>query len=152
MSPKRLDGESVLAKLALMRERVDLLASLLPIDGPRLEQDLGTRLIVERALTHVVELAVAINSHVSANVTGRGPHDYTRSFAAAADAGLLDRDLADALAPSAGLRNLVVHEYASVDLDRLAAALPLAVQQYRRYVAVVASWLQEHPDAVDGSR
>jgi uncharacterized protein YutE (UPF0331/DUF86 family) len=53
----------------------------------------------------------------------------------------LPRPLADDLLPSVGMRNLLVHEYTSVDLARVAAAVPIAVTQYGAYVRSVASWL-----------
>ncbi|MGF1661253.1 MAG: DUF86 domain-containing protein [Kineosporiaceae bacterium] len=146
MSPKRLDDETVEAKIALIRERLDLLEGLGAIDAARLESDLATRLVVERALTHVVELAAAVNSHVAATTLGRSPRDYRQSFALAAESGLVDHELGRALAPSAGLRNVVVHEYLAIDFEILAAAVPRALEGYRAYVTAVARWLLARRD------
>lgn len=52
------------------------------------------------------------------------------------------RDLLDDLVPSAGLRNVPVHEYASIDLARVAESLGDAGAGYRRYVAEVAQALR----------
>jgi uncharacterized protein YutE (UPF0331/DUF86 family) len=52
-------------------------------------------------------------------------------------------DLAEALAPSAGMRNVLIHAYVAVDLDRVAAALPLARRDFGRYVAAVAAFLAD---------
>ena len=64
-----------------------------------------TRHAVERILTQLVDLAVSVNGHVAAARLGRGPATYPESFRLAAEAGLLDAQLADQLAPSSGLRN-----------------------------------------------
>ena len=44
------------------------------------------------------------------------------------------------LAPSAGLRNVLVHAYLDLDVDRLAVAVPLATEQNSEYVRQVARW------------
>lgn len=69
-----------------------------------------------------------------------------RSFDAAADAGAIDDDLVGRLAPSTGLRNVLVHAYVDLDLDRVAAAVPFAIDGYGEYVRQVAGWLRERPE------
>ena len=51
------------------------------------------------------------------------------------------QDLAERLAPSAGLRNVLVHEYAQVDLALVARGVELARTDYRAYVREVARGL-----------
>ena len=48
---------------------------------------------------------------------------------------------AHVLAPSAGLRNILVHAYLDLDVDRLVVAVPLATDQYGEYVRQVARWV-----------
>lgn len=64
-------------------------------------------------------------------------------------AGALEPELADRLAPSAGLRNVFVHGYDEVDLDLLAAGVALAVRDYPRYVVQVADYARERAAASD---
>jgi uncharacterized protein YutE (UPF0331/DUF86 family) len=100
-----------------------------------------TRYAVERILTQLVDLAVGINGHVSAVLVGRVPEGYRDSFALAATAGVISEDLAAELAPSAGLRNILTHEYATIDLTIVARSLPRALDGYRRYVGQMARYL-----------
>ena len=67
---------------------------------------------------------------------------YRESFALAVEAGGVPRDLAERLAPSAGLRDVLVHEYAQVDLALVAHGVELARTDYRAYVREVARSLQ----------
>lgn len=142
MSPGAVDVPRVHATLARLRE---LLADLDELVGSptakELAQDRGRRHITERVLTQLVELAVGVNSHVVAARLGRAPGDYTESFELAADAGLISRELAAELRASAGMRNVLVHEYLDVDLQRIAEAVPRARDAYARYVAQVATFL-----------
>ena len=94
-------------------------------------------------LTQLVQLAVAVNSHVAAAELGTVLPDYRASFDAAAQVGLLSRELADALKPAVGLRNVLVHEYLDVDLAVVAAALPSARRDFLAYVQSAAGWLAD---------
>lgn len=78
-----------------------------------------------------------------AALLARAPDDYTESFDRAADAGLIDRELAKALRPSVGLRNVLVHAYLDVDRDIVAAAVPLAIEQYGAYVRQAATFARD---------
>ena len=147
MNPRRmLDPETVLRRLRTMRRLLDQLERVRAADP----DDFGARLQVERILSALVDLAVAVNTHVSVVELGEAPHDMTASFRTAREAGLLAPELAEELAPSVGLRNVLVHaELASVstrmvDVERMLAAVPLAASSYARYVEQVASWLRDH--------
>lgn len=148
MSPE-LRAAVVQRRLHEMRRLLDLLARHQDLTGASLEADLERRLAVERALQQVVDLAVRINAHVVASEDRPPPADYYSTFAAAADVGLIERDLATALAPSTGMRNRLVHEYDDIDLDAVARSIPIAVEQYGRYVRQVAAFLldSEEPGA-----
>ena len=95
----------------------------------------------ERILTQMVELAVSVNSHIAAAVLGRGPGSYRESFTDLARAGVITEQFAAQLAPSAGLRNILAHEYVAIDLQLVAAAIPAAISDYTAYVKAVATWL-----------
>lgn len=127
-----------------MQDLLERLHDVGPVDGARLAAEPLTALAVERILTLLVDLAFSCNSHVSVGRLARAPQTYAESFDLAAETGMLDRALAATLRPSAGLRNVLVHEYVTIDRERVAAAVPLALQDYREYVRQVARFLQAH--------
>jgi uncharacterized protein YutE (UPF0331/DUF86 family) len=51
--------------------------------------------------------------------------------------GTLSRELAAALAPSAGLRNRLVHEYEAIDDATVIKAVRLAQDLYPQYIAAI---------------
>jgi uncharacterized protein YutE (UPF0331/DUF86 family) len=143
MTPRRLDPETIVTRLRAMRQLLDQLDRLRNDGAP---DDFGRRLQIERILSALVDLAVAIDTHVVVVRLAASPHDMTTSFRLAGDAGLLDSDLAAALAPSVGMRNVIVHAYVDLNVDRMLAAMPLAADQYARYVEQVARWLRVQPE------
>lgn len=141
MSPGDFRAAVVQARLARMRELLADIDRLGAVTAEQLATDRFVRHVAQHVLVQLVQLAVAINSHVAATVVGEAVTDQRASFDAAADAGLIDAELCTALKPSVGMRNVVVHEYLDVDHAVVAGALPLARRDYARYVRSVAEWL-----------
>jgi uncharacterized protein YutE (UPF0331/DUF86 family) len=145
MSPRELNPARVHATLARMR---DLLADLDALVGlptaAELEGDRGRRHIAERVLSQLVELAVSVNSHLAAVGLGEAPSDYRQSFDLVASTGAISEELAGSLRASAGLRNILVHEYLENDLGIVAAAIPRAHREFEAYIRQVAAHLGRH--------
>lgn len=141
MTPRPFESKVVQAKLRFLDELLRDLSGLGDVSLDRMNSDRLVRHALERILTQLVESAVAINSHISASLLGRSPADYRHSFELAAQAGAITPELAARLAPSAGLRNLLIHEYGTIDLARVAAAAHLALSAYEEYVTSVARFL-----------
>lgn len=147
MRPRGLDLEALTKRLRMMRRLLDQLAKIAPSDPELLGAEFGEQLQVERILSALVDLAVAINTHVVVVRLGEAPHDMTVSFRQAALAGLIDDTLAAALAPSVGLRNILVHGYLDLDMTRMAAAVPPAMRRYAAYIEQTARWVQGQSEA-----
>ncbi|MFA5892174.1 MAG: DUF86 domain-containing protein [Actinomycetota bacterium] len=101
----------------------------------------GPRRAVERLIQLVIESAVDINVHIATESAGSPPPDYRSSFAAVARCGAISGELAESLAPSAGLRNALTHDYATVDDARVHSAMPMVLAGFREYAASVTRWL-----------
>ena len=140
MVPRRLNTAVVYQKLQLMEKVLDDLDGLGEITVERLSSEPIINYAVERMLTQLVELASSINTHVSV-ARGRVAGDYRQSFDMAAEVGLISEELSTALKPSTGMRNILVHEYLSIDPTKVATATRLAREQYRRYLREAAHYL-----------
>jgi uncharacterized protein YutE (UPF0331/DUF86 family) len=139
--------ESVQRRLVAIGERLDELRQLGTVTVDSLEKDWLVRAAVERVLTQLVELAAQINTHV---VTASGkvpPAGYRETFAAAADVGAISSRLAAQIGPSAGLRNILVHQYLDADLEIVATSVADAIAGYSAYVKEVATWLRRQTGA-----
>lgn len=71
----------------------------------------------------VAQISIDLANHVIAADGHRPPRDYGDAFRVLAEAGVLDRALAERMVALAGARNLIVHLYAEVDDERLARAV-----------------------------
>ncbi len=95
----------------------------------------------ERLLQETIEAALDINAHLIAELGGEIPEDYYGGFLKAADLGIVPPDLAGSLAPSAGLRNRLVHEYEAIDDAKVLQSIGALLALYPRYVQAVEAFL-----------
>lgn len=142
MTPARVDRDVVLQRLRLIERSLSELEALQGADEARLRAEPLTRAAAERLVQVVVDLAFDVNGHLAVSLLGRAPETGRQSFLDLAEAGVLSTDLAERLAPSAGLRNVLVHHYVDVRVDVVAAAIGLALDQYRAYVTAVSRFLE----------
>ncbi|MBI2863378.1 MAG: DUF86 domain-containing protein [Chloroflexi bacterium] len=136
------DMAVVQRKLAVITEALSLLR---PIKDMSLEDYLHKiyeRKATERILQTLVNAAIDVNTHLLVGAGLPPPVDYYQSFLDIAEKlGVLDRDLALRLAPSAGLRNRLVHEYDTLDDAIVHASLREVLDLYPQYVEAVLRYL-----------
>lgn len=89
----------------------------------------------ERFLERIVTRAIDINHHCLARL-GEGNEvvrDYQDTFKGLADLGVYPKEFGTMIAPSAGLRNILVHEYDEVDAKQVYRSVSQALTQYAKY-------------------
>lgn len=97
----------------------------------------------ERLLQEVVEAASDVNAHVLTNLGSAPPKDYYEGFVEMGRKGPLSGELAASLAPSAGLRNRIVHDYDEIDDGIVLDAVGEARRLFPSYVAAVERFLED---------
>lgn len=95
----------------------------------------------ERLLQETIEAAIDAGHHILRERGATVPADYHGVFVALGDAGVLPRPLAAALAPAAGLRNRLVHEYDAIDDEMVLAAVSTARDQFAAFVRAIDAWI-----------
>ena len=143
MTPPAPDRATISARLRAMRETLTALEALRSIDANTLGAEPLTRAAAERLIQVVVDLSVDINAHLVTSETGAAPRTGHDSFPAVAAIGAISEDLAERLAPSAGLRNILVHRYVDIRTDLVAGAIPTVLDGFADYVRQTADWLAE---------
>ncbi len=95
------------------------------------------RKATERLLQEAIEAAVDVNVHLIAELGGEVPEEYYGGFLKIGQLGVLAPELASALAPSAGLRTRLVHEYETIDDAKVLASVGTLLQLYPRYIQAI---------------
>ncbi len=96
-------------KLAIIVENLKMLEPIKSMNTVEYLQDLYKRKATERLLQELIEAAVDINIHMIVQIGHTVPDDYYESFIKAGELKIIPLDLAQKLAPSAGLRNRLVY-------------------------------------------
>jgi uncharacterized protein YutE (UPF0331/DUF86 family) len=133
---------------ALIRRKLGYITDALGALGPiaRFSLDdyrrrLYERKAAERLLQEAIEAALDINAHLIAEHGAAIPEDYYGGFVALATLAIVPEPLARELAPSAGLRNRLVHEYEAIDDAKVLAAIETILRLFPQFIEAVEAFL-----------
>lgn len=132
MSP--IEKEIIRRKLFVIAENLKALEPVKNMDREEYIRDVYKRKATERLLQELIEAAIDINSHLIVQIGNAAPDDYYESFVKAGELRIISVDLAEKLAPSAGLRNRLVHEYDLLDHSLVLEAVKVAEKLYPKYI------------------
>lgn len=100
---------------------------------------------VERIIERIVMRAVDVNEHLLAEClppqTRSTRLTYRDTFLMLADLSVCDEGFAKAIAASAGLRNILVHDYNDVDRRTLHRSIGSCLRDYTEYVQRVEGFI-----------
>lgn len=142
MNPRQPDFAVVERRLRALDDALSDLRRLSHIDATELRADPIARAAAERLLQVSVDLAVDVNAHLAASILGRAPATGRESFLAIAEAGAIPRELAERLAPAAGLRNVLVHRDVDIDVELVVRAVADMLDLLPRYVVEIATFVR----------
>ena len=136
-----VDAALVRRKLATMMETLTALEPLSHLSLAEYRARLYERKAAERLLQETIEAAVDVNAHLVAELGRAVPDDYYSGFLRLGELGVLPPALAQDLAPAAGLRNRLVHEYDAIDDSRVLEAIGRALDLFPRYIRAIETHL-----------
>lgn len=137
-------------EVAVLRRKlsriVENLSALKAVKGLALKDwqaDAVRKAASERWLHICIEAAIDLNAHVLVGLGHPAPPDGYQSFLdLALHTRIIDADLAAKLAPSAGLRNRLVHRYDDIDDALVLKGVGEAVRLFPRYVELVSKYVE----------
>ena len=97
----------------------------------------------ERDFQLIVDAAVDINTHVLLSLGLPPPEKNYDSFVLLGKHSVLSEKIAKELAPSAGLRNKLVHEYDEIDPECLYQSLKIFAKRYKEYGRLVLKYMEK---------
>ena len=104
----------------------------------------GLHYQAERLIELLVGTALDINFHFIKVLDLTPPTQYKESFLILGKAGILSASLAQKIANSAGLRNLLIHQYDDIDLDRLFDGLSEGMKDYEDYIQAIGQYIAQN--------
>ncbi|OGL43950.1 MAG: hypothetical protein A2W05_08230 [Candidatus Schekmanbacteria bacterium RBG_16_38_10] len=139
MSP--LEKEVIRKKIAIIIENLKLLNPITDLTNEEYLKDVYKRKATERLLQELIEAAIDINTHIIVQTGSKVPDDYYESFIKMGEIKIISVELAERLAPSAGLRNRLVHEYDLLEHSIVFNAVKMTEKLYPAYVKEIENFL-----------
>lgn len=97
---------------------------------------------IERLFQLIVDTSIDINTHIISESDLQVPDDYQSTFITLSENKVLSVELALRIAPSVGLRNLVVHKYGKVDLKKMIEDIKNEIGDYLDYMKSVNQFIE----------
>lgn len=138
-----IDKQLIKNKLNDLRKYYEKLKSVLKEDARMIIEDDLKLYTTERLFQLIVDTAVDINTHIISESNAQVPEDYQSTFITLGENKILPMDFALKIAPSVGLRNLIIHKYGKVDLKRMIDDIKNEINDYLEYIKFVNNFLKK---------
>ncbi|KYH36451.1 MAG: hypothetical protein AYL29_013880 [Candidatus Bathyarchaeota archaeon B24] len=138
----RLDRNRVDRLLTEIREAVAVVEGALAVEEESFLRDTRSIYAVRYAIVKIVEAAALIGSQILEAIYGVAPETYSEVFEQLGKRGVLSPNVSMSFKKLAGLRNILVHRYWSVDDSRVyreakgngLKTIKMFIDEIRRYV------------------
>jgi uncharacterized protein YutE (UPF0331/DUF86 family) len=127
------DADLVQTKLEKLQQYVALLEKLSKQPMESFVSDAFVRGNVERYLQLSIQACLDIGNHLLASNSTISPEAYRDIFIYLGEKNIIPQELAEKIAPLAGLRNILVHDYMEVDITRLFSFLKNDLTDFKRF-------------------
>jgi uncharacterized protein YutE (UPF0331/DUF86 family) len=133
-----MPDELILKKLEQIEELLGELEKLLAAPFGEFQKDITKIRAAERNFQLIVDLAADINTQILLEREKKTPDTYRQSFLALAREGIVEDGVAEHLSQSAGLRNILVHEYDfEEDYKKFYESAKKFIAPYREYAKII---------------
>ena len=129
----------VARKLAAIRDAVTRIREVLPAEPEQFLADRTSREVIALNLLVAIQECLSVATHWLADEGSSVPASYREVLLTLADHNVLDRALALRLASAAGLRNLIAHQYAVLDWERIHTVAAQGLDDLIRFCEIIAT-------------
>jgi uncharacterized protein YutE (UPF0331/DUF86 family) len=128
-----VDKTLILRKITSLAEYQKQIGEYETITVERYRGDWKIQRIVERTLQMMIELCADIASHVISDNELRTPETYADTFRVLAENGILPPEQQSVMEKMAKFRNIVVHQYETVDAEIVILILRRHLNDFKQF-------------------
>lgn len=138
-------------KLQLIAEELGHLLHFRDLSLQELTDDFVQAAAVERILERIVMRAIDVNEHLICELSSGAEDRITRlsyrdTFFRLSDLGAYPMDFAERIAKSAGLRNILVHDYSDLNREAVHSSIQSCLEDYHTYVEHLRAFVDRSCD------
>jgi uncharacterized protein YutE (UPF0331/DUF86 family) len=134
-------NDEIASKLEILEEYTAILRGYQQHNVEDLIHDHTLRGAVERYIEVALECMIDIGEIIISKEKLKRPDTYREVFLLLGEHAILPDDFAKDLAPAAGFRNVLVHMYAKIDVERLHYYLENNLDDMERFGEYIAQYL-----------
>ncbi len=132
-----VDREILRAKIAHLQKSLSRLKKKQTVACATFLNDPDMQDIVLHNLQNTIQGCIDIASHIISDEGWEIPGTFGAMFDLLARKSVIDNDMAEDMWRAAGLRNLIVHEYAELDLKKIHTIFTQELSLFDRFIAAL---------------
>lgn len=139
-----LNKDFIIRKIQLIQEDLNKLQPFAEKTIEQIAQQSVEQAAVERYLERIITRAIDINSHIITELGNAQDiaKTYRETFLKLAKLKVYPQDFAEQIAPSAGLRNVLVHEYDTIDQALVEKSIKQAILEFNQYSGYIMDFIE----------
>jgi len=134
--------EKISEKLKYLEISLNYLKSRRDITLEDLQSNYELRSAIERNFQVAIEAAIDVSEMIISEEGAKMPETYREAFLRLGEIGVIPRDFSTRLAQMAGFRNILVHQYSELDLNRLLEFLKTKLDYLERFSGYIKEYLR----------
>lgn len=123
-----------------MEEALAQLGKYRNISFNEFQKDLSLVWIVEKGLEILIQNLLGIGAHLLASEIKNDWEDYGEVILKLGKHGVIPQEFSDQIKGMAGLRNILVHEYMRIDLEKLLNSLKYHLEDFVQFIRYIRSY------------
>lgn len=128
-----VDRNVVLRKITDLETYLQQIEEFRSVTAGEYRSDWKVQRIVERTLQMMIEVCSDIANHVIADAGMRPPTSYADTFRVLHENAVIDEQLTSALEKMARFRNIIVHQYETIDAEIIEQILTRNLQDFAAF-------------------
>ncbi len=134
--------EKISEKLKYLEISLNYLRSRRNITLGDLQSNYELRSAIERNFQIAIEAAIDISEMIISEEGAKMPETYGEAFLRLGEMGVIPRGFSTQLAQMAGFRNILVHQYSELDLNKLLDFLKTKLEDLEQFSDYVKEYLK----------
>ena len=137
-----IDKDIIMAKLSKLQQYLNYLRELQKSSFEDFASDFKITGAVERYLQVSIECMIDIGNEIISSLLLRRPERYRDIPYILARSGVIPERFADTMASMIGFRNLLVHDYATINLKLVYEFLQTKLTDFEEFIRYIVEWLK----------
>lgn len=138
-----VDEALILAKISKLNQYLRYLYELRKSSLEEFKEDFRVSGSAERYLQVSIECIIDIGNEIISSLQLKRPERYRDIPYILSEAGIIPKNFADTIASMIGFRNLLVHDYATINLEMVYELLQTKLQDFEAFIKHISKWLKE---------